>query len=411
LWRANTTFEKMKSYFLKYFVLISEQTIFGFSNFFYLAVVARRLTLDEFAELSLGYTCYLFLIGIHHSLICDPIIAFGNRGHDDPKALLRRLWTINVILGGLALAVGCVLAAISGEHETSALTIAALACLFFSCAGPVQLLRRNMHVQGRVDASASASAAYAVVLLASAWMLPHLKLVSHFAYTLPFILGNLVFLISAIRHVPAGISDGRKTHLKSHFRFGFSFLINNLLGLATTNIYPFVFLALGSPEAVAGFRLIFGVISPFAQLFGALSGFITPRIASTKISEIDLPHLLVVTLNVLAPLPFAVAAIWFGNDAANLIFGAKYAGLGESIPVALISVSFALMLSTVGMWLRANHRLGLMQAGALIAIVITAITAFPMCSAFGITGAFASLALANGVAALWVGFKALSNQR
>ncbi len=121
--------------FLKYFVLTFEQTMFGFSNFFYLAVIARRLTLNDFAELSLGYTCYLFLIGIHHSLICDPIIAFGNRVHDDPKALLRRLWMINVTLGGSVLALGCVLAAISEEHERSAFTIAALACLFFSCAG------------------------------------------------------------------------------------------------------------------------------------------------------------------------------------------------------------------------------------------------------------------------------------
>jgi hypothetical protein len=150
------------------------------------------------------------------------------------------------------------------------------------------------------------------------------------------------------------------------------------------------------------------VIAPFAQLLGGLSGFITPRIAVAKISQIETPHLLILALIVFAPLPLAVMAIWFGSDAASLIFGTKYVALGGSIPVALISTSFALALATVGMWLRANHRLGLMQAGSLISVAITAIIAIPSCLALGVTGAFVSLAIANGAAALWVGFKGAS---
>jgi O-antigen/teichoic acid export membrane protein len=150
---------------------------------------------------------------------------------------------------------------------------------------------------------------------------------------------------------------------------------------------------------------MFAVIAPFAQLLGGLSGFITPRIAVARISQIETPHLLILALIVFAPLPLAVMAIWFGSDAASLIFGAKYVALGGSIPVALISTSFALALATVSMWLRANQRLGLMQAGSLISAAITAVIAIPSCLALGVTGAFVSLAIANGAAALWVAVK------
>ncbi|TCU63838.1 O-antigen/teichoic acid export membrane protein [Bradyrhizobium sp. R2.2-H] len=395
----------MKTYLIKYFVLGSEQVIFSFSNFFYLAVVARRLPLAEFAELSLGYTCYLILIGAHHAVICDPIIATGISAQDSQRSLLRRLWTVNVSFCCLALAAGCALVLTSSTHEMQTLTVVALACLFFSFAGPVQFVRRIMHIQGHVQASAVAAAAYATVLIVSAWMLPHVNLESHFAYTVPFILGNLVFLVSAWRNIPRKLNDNQNISLKSHFRAGYSFLINNLLGLATTNIYPFVFVFLNSPEAVASYRLMFAVIAPFAQLLGGLSGFITPRIAVARISQIETPHLLILALIVFAPLPLAVMAIWFGSDAASLIFGAKYVALGGSIPVALISTSFALALATVSMWLRANHRLGLMQAGSLISAAITAVIAIPSCLALGVTGAFVSLAIANGAAALWVAVK------
>ncbi|WP_375161695.1 lipopolysaccharide biosynthesis protein [Bradyrhizobium sp. RDT46] len=398
----------MKAYLIKYFVLGCEQVIFSFSNFFYLAVVARRLPLAEFAELSLGYTCYLILIGAHHALICDPIIATGISGHNNQQALLRRLWVINVLFCCLALGAGCALVLNSRTPEAQPPTVAALACLFFSFAGPVQFIRRIMHVRGHVRASAVAATAYATVLIVSAWVLPYLDLQSHFAYTAPFIFGNLIFLLSATQNIPPKTADHQNTPLKSHFRAGYSFLVNNLLGLATTNIYPFIFVYLDSPEAVASYRLMFAVIAPFAQLLGGISGFITPRIAVARISQIETPHLLILTLIVLAPLPLALAAIWFGRDAATLIFGAKYAGLGEAIPVALISTSFALALSTVGMWLRANHRLGLMQAGGLISATITGVIALPICSAFGITGAFVSLALAHGVAAAWVTSKGIT---
>ncbi|MET4802878.1 hypothetical protein [Bradyrhizobium sp. LB11.1] len=400
----------MKSYFIKYFVLSCEQVIFSLSNFLYLTVVARRLPLAEFAELTLGYTCYLILIGAHHALICDPIIATGIREQESQKSLLRRLWTVNVIFCCLALVAGCALVLNSHTHEMQTLTVAALAFLFFSFAGPVQFMRRIMHIQGHVQASAVAAAAYATVLIFSAWMLPHVNLESHFAYTVPFILGNLIFLVSGRRNVPPKTDDHQNISLKSHFRAGYSFLISNLLGLATTNIYPFVFVFLNSPEAVASYRLMFAVIAPFAQLLGGLSGFITPRIAVARISQIETPHLLILALIVFAPLPLAVAAIWFGSDAATLIFGAKYAALGASIPVALISTSFALALATIGMWLRANARLGLMQAGGLISAAITAVIALPICSALGVTGAFVSLAIANGAAALWVAFRGTSRR-
>ncbi|MGY4485816.1 O-antigen/teichoic acid export membrane protein [Bradyrhizobium sp. LM3.2] len=349
---------------------------------------------------------FCFWIGIHHALFCDPIISSGNRDADEQNTDPKALRAIGLLAGFSILAIGAVVFLLVSPNSSSYLRIAGLSCLFFSLAGPVQLARRIMHVEGLVLSSALASAAYTLIMLCSAWMLPRLNLTSNFSYAFPFLFGNIAYLI--VDRSRRGEDLNARlvpTHLTDHFRLGFSFLLSSSLSLVATNIYPFVFAATGAIEAIAGYRLIFGVIAPFYQIFGALSGFITPRIAVPRLRDIEASHGLALSLICIAPAILAIISIWFGEEAATLLFGAKYTTLGNSFPIAFASASLALAVSTLGIWLKANRRVGLMQLSSFISTAATIAFAFPLCAKYGFSGAFTTYGLANCFAAAWIIYK------
>jgi O-antigen/teichoic acid export membrane protein len=368
-------------------MLIGEQFLYAIANFIVTAILARSLSVEAFAIYASGYALTMMLTLLHQAGVCDALFVFP----DLERPRLRRLWergNAGLVAGSVALAV---LAYLFG---TKAGLIVAVGFIIFAPVASNQYMRRRNQARGLFGATFFAAVLYALTVCAVTLLMRGLPgwaqmILPQFAGFTAAALGNL----AALRFVKANPAPPEERPLPPGFRKSVLSFSLTLAAAATMswlppNVYQWLFTLRSNPMEAGIFRVVQTIFVPYFQIVGAVTGPLAQHLnrhGLTRKSKAFIAAVLAM------PIAGATFIYLVGSPLIELIFGAKFAGLGPLAAFASVMVMPALVSSLCNTWFRAQYLPSVVVIGNLINLLMLVCIGIPFAASMGLPAVFATI--------------------
>ena len=271
---------------------VLDQGFFSGSNFILNILLARWLDASEYGAYSITFALFLFVTGIHNSLILEPMAVLGpaNHGNHRSEYLLNQfaLHLAVTLFAGLLLAlVGGLLFATSRASSVIGQSILGLG-LFLPMIMLIWLVRRIFYVIQNPAGSLFSSAVYVIFLLGGSWLI-HDRVTEPPLYYWFGILGiaglisGLIPLLlwrSLLTNTPHNPKFVSMEVFSEHWTFGKWVMSATVFNFIATQIQIFAVATILSLDAAGAWRAAQNFILPMMQIITAIVTLALPSMAS-----------------------------------------------------------------------------------------------------------------------------------
>lgn len=374
---------------------LADQAATSLANFAISLLLARYLTVSEYAAFTLSYSAFLLVGMVQAALVTEPMLVHANgmfrdRAGSYLRLVIEKNWVVSLILAApLAIAAG-ICAALASDVAAPLLAIA--------CAAPMVLYhwtaRRACYAALRPLTAARINIVYLVAVPSAALLLNRFGLLTAVVAVLVMGLGSALagwLMLRALR-VPrdtAKAVDAGEVRA-AHWRFGRWLLGSTGLRWAQGNAVIMLapaFLGLG---AAGELRVLGLVLMPVLQGVAAIGPLLSPIL--TRAREAGFVRTLWLALCSLAAITGAYYALLLvlGEDMLSLAFGDRYLHLAPLLAVYGLAPVFSALGSVLGAALQALLRTDAVFWASLVGACTAMVGTLSLVPPLGLTGAIIS---------------------
>ncbi|MBF0199642.1 MAG: lipopolysaccharide biosynthesis protein, partial [Planctomycetes bacterium] len=319
-----------------------DQGITSAVHFLVMMTAARCLEQEKFALFSLGWTIYIFSVGLQNSLLSGPMKVLLPEYKEEEEAYLHRLDHLQSWLSFLNLMLTLLLSLCFQEYFITILGAGSL----ISARMQLSWVRQQFLAQLKAPQAmlCSVISGTPVLLMYFYWAFhrspihPGILWISISAFSL------LAWLFTRAKRQSPPLSN--KIVIKAHYNYGRWLFGGHMALWGSNQIYPFLIAGMMGLKEVAVLNACRSLLGLNHIIFQGLNSFCVPRLRRTKLSRPDLffRHWLNYSaLSALVVFPILISLFLFPGPALSFVFSNEYnSDLAKSI-LSLFSLIYIIV--------------------------------------------------------------------
>jgi O-antigen/teichoic acid export membrane protein len=344
---------------------LSDRGLFAATNFGLNVVLARWMSLEAYGTFALAFSVFLIIGSMQTALVAAPVLIYGPRRYRDRyetylgvviKWQFLLCWVVSL---GIALTAAGIM--IWGNRDTGVVMLA------LAVTGPfillMWLLRKSGYAKLQPRGAAISGAVYMCLVLAGAYLLNKLDLLSPATALFVMAAASLAVAIRlAIRQrvrlfdEPLRGAFARDVAIQ-HWHYAKWMVPAKVLGDMVTNVFIFVLPIWVSLEATGVFRALINLVMPLSFMGSSLGLILVPVMVRAR-SNNSMPEKLIVSLAffLLTAIGYSLVLVLFNDEIVTLLYKEKYvAYAGFLWLIALLPIVHA-PSNSLGAAMRAMER-------------------------------------------------------
>ncbi len=327
------SFKGIRSIFSKGIISVFDQFIYSGTNFVINLILARYLTISNYGIFGTAYGTYLFMFGINHAFILEPLNIIAIKYYSNMR--LKYLYSLIIIQVFITFLFSFILLLISflfieTNNEMS------ISLLYLAIFSPFMIifytLKRICYSFFKQLYSFYGSLIYVFLLVLFFFYLNSydtINVQNSFVIMGVASLISSFFIFSFLKYILKNESQDRKPQIidviNHHWRLGKWLLFTAGIGWLSINIYVPIIGYLGKLNTAASLKTLENFLLPLEQLLTAISVFVIPYIINSYSKIKSLKYVRTITTKlVLAVLLFLVVIIlifyFFSNDLFEILY-------------------------------------------------------------------------------------------
>jgi O-antigen/teichoic acid export membrane protein len=390
-------------------LVIADQALFSAAGFLSTLLLARLMSAASFGIFSTIQSLSQITMGVHSSLVLEPMSVLGRSRFDRSPARYER--TVTIIHAVLSVALGLlmvpVLFIVLGGHADERLWLIALVVvLCHPFVLGVWLARRRCYNVRRIRTAATISAFYAIAVPGALFLVARLGwLTIESAWGVTAVCGAIasapVFRAMLKPAPPAEPALDEMRVVAGHWNFGRWDLISMVVLLIAQQLPVLVMTRLHGPASAGAFRVVNMMILPVALIMAPIASAILPAVVGAEArgdrrQATAITFLLSGGLTAIAVV-YLIAAYFLSLPVLELLYGTKYTNIAWLVPVLAIGTVAAAATAGFAVLMRAIQRPQLNALSSASTLVVSGIATAALIPPMGIAGAVYTTTLVNVV--------------
>jgi len=306
--------------------IVFEQAVFTFSFFSTQALLARYLSVEDFATFSVIYSAVILLNIVHGCTVMEPLLVFAKADYAIDRKLLVKLH-VPLALVSVPVLIYLVWRILdTPPYFSYALVLSLMGFVAYWTVRSIAILE-NKSLKSVIPALAQlagVSAAIALIPKNSPYELSELLA----ALGLPMLLASA--LIAGLAKEKSRQPNETPIANNAWLSFGLNNSLSQILIWVMTNGLVIYYMSRQQAELAANFRVVLMLVLPAQYLNIAISNFGLPRLArmfDEKAAEFSSMARILIAATLASSLLYSLVLWIWGQFLVGLLFGAKYSGL------------------------------------------------------------------------------------